>query len=460
MAIAVGCAGRAAADTDAGPSEKESLAIGSQNPLSKLTTLPIQNDMNLTVGNRQIQNTLNLEPNVPFGLGPVNLVKQSSLPIVWQPNVEEGTGGTFGLGDAQISLIPSPAHDGPVTWGVGPVLQLPTRTNPALGSGKFGMGPNAVLLTVQSHWVAGINVQNVWGFAGQKSVPDTNLFELEYFVYYNFADGWFVLMAPTIIADWNAARDEAWLIPVGVGGGRVFFLGHQPMTASIQVYYNALRPTGFAPVTLTLQTQFLFPQRTADMRNPRRDARAAARAKKASSGRQGACSASAPRFMADVFSSTRIYPNGDVALMGVRAAAYKRPYDNCFYAAGEGFGRFGRKQLSSGDLKLRTAGGAIGTLWGNLLRPSHWFGTGPMFDFAWGGVGDLDEFVISGYLRVLNYWRIRGSFSIGVDLRLGYVILPVTQNGIGITGPEVGLGIGLGWLKRHSPFVPDTTALR
>jgi hypothetical protein len=102
---------------------------------------------------------------------------------------------------------------------------------------------------------------------------------------------------------------------------------------------------------------------------------------------------------------------------------------------------------------MRTAGGAIGALWGTGDW-DHWFGAGAMFDLGWGRVGNQDEFVSSAYLRALLLWRLRGEFWVNLDLRTGYVIAPITVGGVGIKGPLLGLGIGISWGKDENEYAP------
>lgn len=152
----------------------------------------------------------------------------------------------------------------------------------------------------------------------------------------------------------------------------------------------------------------------------------------------------APGLFVDLFSSTRIYPNADAALMGFAMGSVWRPSDKCVHLAGEGFARFGSRTSISGEQKMRTAGGALGALWGNG-DSDRWFGAGAMFDLGWARVGARNDFVMSGYLRALLYWRLRKEFWIGLDARAGHVIVPVTVDGVGIKGPMLGLGIGAMW---------------
>jgi hypothetical protein len=153
----------------------------------------------------------------------------------------------------------------------------------------------------------------------------------------------------------------------------------------------------------------------------------------------------APELMVDLFSSTRIYPNADAVLMGFAMGVVWRPTDKCVHLAGEGFARFGSRSSFTGEeYKMRTAGGAVGALWGNG-DADRWFGAGAMLDMGWARVGPRDDFVLSAYLRALLYWRLRKEFWVGLDARAGHVIIPVTVEAIGIKGPMIGLGVGLMW---------------
>jgi len=153
----------------------------------------------------------------------------------------------------------------------------------------------------------------------------------------------------------------------------------------------------------------------------------------------------APELMVDLFSSTQIYPNADTILMGFAMGVLWRPTDKCVHLAGEGFARFGSRTSSAGEeIEMRTAGGALGALWGNGDL-DRWFGAGAMLDMAWARVGQVDEFTLGADLRARLVWRLRKEFWVGLDARAGYAIIPVTSDRIGIEGPTIGLGIGLTW---------------
>ena len=97
----------------------------------------------------------------------------------------------------------SPAHPGPLIWGVGPAWVFPTATNKLLGQGKVSVGPSVVALLQPGHWTLGVLVNNVWSFAGSGGRPEVNQMTLQYFVTYNLKKGWNVSSSPILSANWN-----------------------------------------------------------------------------------------------------------------------------------------------------------------------------------------------------------------------------------------------------------------
>ncbi len=98
------------------------------------------------------------------------------MPYVGQPRLTEDTVPVSGLSDIVASAFFSPANPGRIIWGVGPVLLLPTTSDPFLGSGKWGMGPTAVVLTIRGPWTFGALADHLWSYAGDDftgGVPET-----------------------------------------------------------------------------------------------------------------------------------------------------------------------------------------------------------------------------------------------------------------------------------------------
>ncbi len=135
----------------------EDLAKKTQNPLSDLISLPLQNNTNFGLGpDDETQNILNIQPVVPVHLSDDwNLINRVIFPVIYQPELVPGEGSEFGLGDVNYTAFFSPQDSGEVIWGVGPSIQLPTHTDDRLGSDLWGLGPSVVVLTMPHPWVLG-----------------------------------------------------------------------------------------------------------------------------------------------------------------------------------------------------------------------------------------------------------------------------------------------------------------
>jgi hypothetical protein len=61
-------------------------------------------------------------------------------------------------------------------------------------------------------------------------------------------------------ANWNAEKSDVWTVPLGVGAGRIFKIGKQPVNAQLAVYDNVHTPEFGPDWQLRFQFQFLFPK--------------------------------------------------------------------------------------------------------------------------------------------------------------------------------------------------------
>jgi len=240
---------------------QDDLAQKTQNPISDLISLPFQNNTNFGIGpNSRTQNVLNIQPVIPFSVSENwNLVTRTIAPLISQPDISEESGRTFGLGDINTSLWLSPKDPGKIIWGVGPILSFPTATDEVLGTGKFGLGPTIVVLTISGPWVAGVLLNNLWSVAGKSDRADINQMLIQYFINYNLAQGWYLVSAPILTANWKADSGNQWTVPFGAGVGKILKIGKQPINVSAHAYSNVVKPDLGADWTLRLQIQFLFP---------------------------------------------------------------------------------------------------------------------------------------------------------------------------------------------------------
>ena len=241
--------------------DDQELAKKSQNPVADMISLPFQNNTSFGIGEYdRTQSVMNIQPVIPFTVGPVNVITRTIVPLIYQPDVAEKDGGTFGLGDINASVFLSPAEPSKFIYGVGPAIVIPTGTDRKVGTGKLGIGPSFVGLTMSGPWVIGVLTNNVWSVAGKEDRADTNNFLLQYFINYNMPKGWYISSAPIITANWEADEGNRWIVPFGAGAGRVFRIGRQPVNASAAAFYNAKKPDGGPDWSLRLQLVFLFPK--------------------------------------------------------------------------------------------------------------------------------------------------------------------------------------------------------
>ena len=239
----------------------EELAKAAQNPIANMISVPFQNNTNLNIGpNDSTQNILNVQPVWPFELNDDwNVITRTIIPVVSNPDVLTGEGRVGGVGDTLFTAFISPSGASDVTWGVGPAVLLPTATEDALGQDTWAAGLSAVVLTMPGNWVIGTLLSNIWSVGGGEA--DINLFTWQYFVNYNLEDGWYVVTAPIITANWEADSDHRWTVPIGGGVGKIFRIGKQPINAQLSLYNNVITPDDYgAEWQVRAQIQLMFPK--------------------------------------------------------------------------------------------------------------------------------------------------------------------------------------------------------
>lgn len=241
---------------------KETLAQQVQNPVSSLISVPFQDNTNFELGDHgQAQNILNIQPVVPFSLTKkLNMIPRIIMPIVTQPDLVKGNGTTNGVGDINASFFFSPKKASKVTWGVGPILSIPTGTSPDISNGKWCLGPTAVALIMPKQWVIGGLVNNIWSFTGQSNKPDVNTFLFQPFINYNLPEQWYFGFSPIITANWNAGSGQQWVVPLGLALGKIFTVGKQPMNVQVGAYGNVVKPDIGPAWSSRIQIAFLFPK--------------------------------------------------------------------------------------------------------------------------------------------------------------------------------------------------------
>jgi hypothetical protein len=188
---------------------KEEIAKMSQNPVANMYAVPLEVWHHDGLGFKEegSANALFLRPVVPVAIGNFNLINRFIIPyLAIDPNAGTDLGGIntefslekqTGLGNIQYQAIFSPAEVGTIIWGLGAAVELPTHSGD-LGSDNYSAGPVALVLSTPGNWVFGTLIQNMWSIGGS-SDPDQDVNKLiwQYFVNYNFSDGWYLTTTPT-----------------------------------------------------------------------------------------------------------------------------------------------------------------------------------------------------------------------------------------------------------------------
>lgn len=237
--------------------EAKKLAEQSQNPISSLISFPLQFNFAGGMGPfHRSELILNMQPVIPIPLTKMwTLVPRLITPFVGIPDVTQARGTTWGLGDFNPQIYLAAQLPGGFTVGLGPTIDIPTATDPTLGSGKLSIGPSLVAVWIGHGLVTGVLVNNAWSVGGDPSRRRVNTFFLQPFVNVNLPKHTYLLTAPEITADWVSGK---WVVPVGGGAGAVLKLG-LPASVSLQGYWNALAPTGSPKWLVRFEITYLFP---------------------------------------------------------------------------------------------------------------------------------------------------------------------------------------------------------
>jgi hypothetical protein len=233
------------------------------NPLADLMSLPIQMNLDRNLGpwDDGTKVTTNVQPVIPFELNDDwNLITRTIVPVIDQDDLFPGAGSQFGLGDINASFFLSPRQptDWGLTWGVGPVVLLPTATDDLLGGEQWGAGPTAVGLVVNGPWTVGLLANHIWSFAGNDDRDHVSNTFVQPFAAYTWPTAWTVSVQSESSYNWNA---DQWSIPVNSAVSKLVMFGKLPVSLQAGVGYWLESPdNGPEGFRFRLQATFVLPR--------------------------------------------------------------------------------------------------------------------------------------------------------------------------------------------------------
>jgi hypothetical protein len=208
----------------------------SNNPLNLAASLNIQNYYTPSVfGASSHTNDVLLRPTIPIGpngLIGVPQIFRATLPVSTRPDPSGGY--NTGLGDINLFDIFLLSQEG-VQIGVGPLITMPTATDPSLGTGKWQAGLAAVAVSATKERLLGALVQWQHSFAGQDSRPTVQSLTAQPFGIFNLPGGWYVRSTSAWTFD---LPQGSYYIPVGLGGGNAWKSGSTIYNAFIEPQYS------------------------------------------------------------------------------------------------------------------------------------------------------------------------------------------------------------------------------
>lgn len=207
--------------------------------------LPVELDVDRGAANGNAA-IMRIMPLYKFPLGEtMELANLTILTLADAPGTpafpgEPGAEKTTGVADLLHASFFTPRSSAKLIWGIGPILSLPTATDPALGSEKWSIGPALRLTYRTGNWNLGFIAGQRWSFAGTGSRDDVNQLLIRGAIRRELAKDWYFVSAPLITANWGRPGKD-WLIPLGGGIGRTFDIGDFPWAWSVQGYYNVVK---------------------------------------------------------------------------------------------------------------------------------------------------------------------------------------------------------------------------
>jgi hypothetical protein len=225
----------------------EELAKKLANPIASLISVPFQNNTDVGIGAfNGSRNTLNFQPVLPISLSPkLNLITRMVLPIISQQDISAPGVSESGLSDATVSALFSPAvAKNGLTWGVGPILLVPTATDNLLGTEKLGVGPTAIVLKQQNGWTYGALVNQIWSIAGNEDRADVSQMFVQPFFVYNWKSGAGLGGNFEITENWEGKTTTVFFNPTISG---ITQLGKQKVQLAVGPRIPIAMPEGIRP---------------------------------------------------------------------------------------------------------------------------------------------------------------------------------------------------------------------
>lgn len=228
------------------------------NPLAAIISVPFQlnRDENIGPDDKGSRTTLNLQPVIPFALdNGASIITRTIIPYIWQDDVIPGTSQS-GVGDILASAWYTRTTATDLTWGIGPVLRIPTFTD--VSGETWAAGVTGIVLKQTGPWTVGALANHLWDIESNPDTP-TNATFVQPFVSYSTESAWTYSIQSETTYDWEADSGNAWSVPVNVAVSKLSIINGLPVNFQGGVGYWLQSPdAGPEGWRFRLQAQFVF----------------------------------------------------------------------------------------------------------------------------------------------------------------------------------------------------------
>jgi hypothetical protein len=230
--------------------DPDALAREMSNPVGTVASLTFQGTYTVWGGSTegasdQGSSALVFMPTLPFKLWGGNMIVRPGLGLAGAPFVAEG--GAWdkkrGLGDLNLLVNWGRKEESGLLWSVGGVASFPTATDDLLGADQWQLGPAAIVGILKDWGVLGGLWQHYFGLnepsgGGEKINKGT----LQIFYWFSLPGGWQVGGSPVTTANYLAAQDVDFSVPLNFGFAKTLMAGATPLKLTLQGQYFLTRP--------------------------------------------------------------------------------------------------------------------------------------------------------------------------------------------------------------------------
>jgi hypothetical protein len=240
-----------------GSSNDSELAKELLNPVADLITVPVESRFDVGPNNK-LRTTINVQPVLPFELGPdLLVVSRTILPVIHAEAAGSNQSSRSGLGDITQSFFF--ARKQPVNgWilGAGPALKMPTASNQDLGDGVWAAGPTAVAMRQDDVWSIGMLASHLWSFAG-RSGTKINATSLQPFLAYSTPSLMTYGLGSESLYDWETHQ---WLVTLDATISRLVRIGDAPVDFALGGRSYLDGPAGGPKWGIKFTVTFMLPK--------------------------------------------------------------------------------------------------------------------------------------------------------------------------------------------------------